>query len=84
MGVIGLYHASLVVQDLLYHMGLIIITAIDYGTEGSRLLDHCTGKALTEGVGRKLYLMHIFCAVKTSDILIGKIDAGTASKVKRR
>ena len=64
-------------------MGLIIITSIDYGTEGSRLLDHRTGKTLTEGVGRKLYLMHIFCAVKTSDILIGKIDAGTASKVKK-
>ena len=63
-------------------MRLVIIAAVDNRAEGSRFLDHIDGKALSEGTGRKLNLMHRLAVVDNPGVLIRQVNASRASETE--
>ena len=64
-------------------MRLIIITAVHNRAKRCNLLDHRTGKALSECTGRQLYLIHSFLVIHNTGNLLRKINAGLTSEIKQ-
>ena len=65
-------------------MRLIIGASIDNRAHGVDLLDHGTGKSLSERGTCKLCLAHRICSMNHTRTFIWKVDSGTASEVKQR
>ena len=64
-------------------MRLIIIAAVHNRAKRCDLLDHRTGKALSECTGRQFYLIHAFLVIHNTGNLLRKINAGLTSEIKQ-
>ena len=63
-------------------MWLIIITTVDNGTHGVDLLDHSTGKSLSECRTCKFCLTHSLCGMDYTGAFIRKVNTCPAAKIK--
>ena len=64
-------------------MRLIIIASVNDRAESCNLLDHRTGKALSECTGRKLYFIHPLLCIDRTACLVRQINSGQMPEVEQ-